>query len=309
MNNSVVSLRKSGRTLAALTAALTLLGLANAHAALFDLGQAGGYAALIVPGGSDNLVINGGSAVVGDVGVSAGKHLDLGSSAKVGPTAGTGVIVQGHIWLDQGATVKLQNQPPNTVGQRNLSQAVADAFAANAAAAALTPTMNLGGLDISGNNYTINANGQNNVISLDSFKLHGGGSLTLNGGANDYFVFNITGDYSISGEGTMHLTGGLTQDHILWNFVGSGNTPNLTGHGTFYGTYLAPDRAFGITDSTLYGSIIAHGDLKITSKALVINTPPVIPEISFSGLWIGFAGLICAFHVRRKLAKAPVRNS
>jgi choice-of-anchor A domain-containing protein len=291
-----------GRFTSAIAVILTVLAFSSAKAVLFNLGEASGYAALILPGGSNNMVINGGAAVDGDVGVSDSLHLDLGSTAKVGPNAGTGTIVSGHIFLNPGATVNLMHQPPNSVVTRNLSQAVTDAIAANHAAAQLTPTLNLGGLDISGSNYTIAANGNNNVISLSSFKLHGGGSLTISGSASDYFVFNITGDYSISGEGTMHLTGGITQSNILWNFVGGGNTPNLTGHGTFYGTYLAPNRAFGITDSTLYGSIISQGDLKITSKALVIN-PTAVPEVSFSAVWIGFAGLICAFHVRRKWKK------
>ena len=309
MNKSVFNLRR-GRLAAALIAtALTTTALSSANAAFFDLGAAGGYAALILPGGSNNMVINGGAAVEGDVGVSDSLHLDLGSSAKVGRNAGTGTIVSGSIFLNPGATVNLMHQPPSSVVPRDMSQAVTDAIAANHAAIALTPTQNLGGLDISGNNYTITGNGGLNVISLDSFKLHGGGTLSLQGSASDTFIFNITGDYSISGGGTMQLLGGLTQSNILWNFVGPGNTPNLTGHGTFYGTYLAPNRAFGITDSTLYGAIIAQGDLKITSKALVINTPSVIPEVSFSAIWIGFAGLVCAFHVRRRWTKEASKRA
>src|ERR1700730_2972723 len=50
---------------------------------------------LILPGGTLNEDINGGAAVVGNVGVSAGSHLDLGSGAKVGPMAGTGQVVDG----------------------------------------------------------------------------------------------------------------------------------------------------------------------------------------------------------------------
>ena len=141
----------------------------------------------------NNMDINGGAAVDGDVGVSDHLHLDLGSGAKVGTTAGTGTVVDGTIYLNPGATVKLQHQPPGSVMQRDMSQAVTDAISANHAAAALTPTQNLGGLDISGQNYTIAGNGGDNVISLSSFKLHGGGSLTLKGSANDYFVFKHYG--------------------------------------------------------------------------------------------------------------------
>ena len=284
MNNPFLSPRKNrGLAVVLIITALTAITLSGARAGVFDLGQAAGYVALSIPGSSNNMVINGGAAVVGDVGVAGTMHLDLGSLAKVGPNAGTGRIVGGFIYLNPGATVNLQHQPPNTVIPRNLSQAVADAIAANQAAAGLTVTQNLGDLDIGGGNFTVTGNGGCNVIRLDSFKLHGGGSLTISGSASDVFVFNIYGNYSISGGGTMFLTGGVQASNILWNYVGTGNAVDIglpeadvTGHGTFYGTYLAPNRAFGITDSTLVGAIISRGDLKITSNALVV--PESVPN-------------------------------
>ena len=210
------------KSLIALAATAAAITIPSAQAGFFDLGQANGYAALILPGGSINMDINGGSAVVGDVGITANSHLDLGSGAKVGPLAGTGQVVDGTIFLDpNGATVKLDNQPANTVANRDLSQAVTDAIAANQHFASLSATQTFNTLDIT-NQFTITGNGGLNVIDLSSLKLHSSGVLTLEGSASARFVFNITGDYSQSGPSRVQLSGGLLAQNVLWNFIGSG---------------------------------------------------------------------------------------
>jgi choice-of-anchor A domain-containing protein len=295
--------RSSKSLLAGVALAVTSLVCAgHSTAAFVDLGAAGGYAALILPGGSINMDINGGSAIVGDAGVTAGSHLDLGSGAKVGPLAGTGTVVDGTIWLDpNGATVKLDNQPANTVGSRDLSQAITDAMAANQAAAALTATQMFGTLDIT-NAQTITGNGGLNVIDLNSLKLHGSGTLTLSGSASDFFVFNITGSYSQSGPSSVLLSGGVLAQNVLWNFIGSGQGAQIaTGmNGVAQGTFLSPFRDFSITDTTLFGSVIADGDLKIGSQALVIQP---VPEVTPASVLIGFLGLVVAVSSRRILCK------
>lgn len=304
MNNSKFHTQTQKRYLApaALFVAILMALTCRMSAAGFDLGQAGGYAALILPGGSLNMPINGGSGVVGDVGLSANTHLDLGSDAKVGPMAGTGTVVDGKIFLDpNGATVKLQNQNPNSVFSRDLSQAVNDAFALNQAEAALAPTQTFTGtLEVkSSSPFTITGNGGMNVISLNTLKLDGGGTLTLQGSASDYFVFNITGNYTQSAQSPVVLSGGITPSHVLWNFIGgpAGAGANIGGGSDAVGIFLAPFRDFSITDSVLTGSVIAAGDLKITSQALVIN----VPEIpTTSALLIGFASMIGMCHLRRR---------
>lgn len=295
-----------GLTAAILFAAATTLAPNAANAAFVDLGQAGGYAAFILPGGSINMTINGGAAVNGDVAASAGTHIDLGSGAKVGVTADTGDVVSGKIYLDtlsdpsNPATVKLDNQNPNSVATRDLSQAVNDAIAANHFAAGLTATQTVGNLDVS-SQYTLVGNGGLNVISLTDVKLHGDGLLTLQGSASDFFVLNLTGTYSQSSKSNVALAGGLLAENVLWNFIGSGNGANIgTGmNGVTYGTFLAPDRDFSITDTVLYGSIISAGHLAIGSKALVVQP---VPEVTPSSVIFGFLGLVVAVSSRRALA-------
>jgi choice-of-anchor A domain-containing protein len=290
-----------------LVAILTVIALTRSFGAGFDLGEAGGYAAFILPGGSLNMPINGGASVVGDVAASAGTHIDLGANSKVGPLAGTDQVVGGRIFLDtisdpaNPATVKLQHQDPNSVFSRDLSQGVLDAFALNLSIAGLSPTQTFTGtLEVkSPNPFTIDSTGTMNVISLDTLKLDGSGILTLHGGPSDFFIFNITGNYSQSGNSPVVLSGGITPDHVLWNFVGGpfGSGANIGGNSDAVGVFLAPFRDFSITDSTLNGSIITAGDLKITSQALVVN----VPEIpTTSALLIGFTFLAGALRLRRR---------
>ncbi len=278
MIKSLTLLRFKGSLLLAL-AGCFLLASANVRASAVDLGQAAGYAAFVLPGGSSiDLTIKGGAAVNGDVAVARGLHLDLGSGAKVGSTANTSQVVSGRIYLDpNGATVKLDGQNPASVSTRSLDQAVTDAIAANHFAAGLAATQSLGNLDVSGQ-YTITGNGGLNVISLNSVTLHGDGILTLQGSATDRFVFNITaGSYNQSSKSTVVLSGGLTPDNILWNFVGGGQGANVHSSGQAFGTFLSPDRTFSIDDSVLFGAAIAQGHLAVGSKGLIV-TP--VPEIS-----------------------------
>jgi choice-of-anchor A domain-containing protein len=300
---------KSRLTLTAFFAVVLLSAVSTASAAgtatpaqAFNLGQANGYAALLLPGGSLNMPINGGASVVGDVGASAGTHIDLGSGAKVGPLAGTDQVVMGNIYLDpNGATVKLQAQNPASVFTRDLSQAVTDAFTLNQFDAMLTPTQTLGSVDVS-SNLIISGTPGLNVISLSDLKLHGDGAeIDIQGGPNDYFVFNLTGTYSQSGKSNLLLTGGITQDHILWNFIGGGSAISIgTGNnGQLAGVFLSPFRSFSITDTVLNGSIISGGDLKITSQALVVN----VPEMPTTAALILGAGCLAGFlRLRRSRA-------
>jgi hypothetical protein len=301
MNNSLRLHRLLALTLCAATSIALSLAPAASKASCVDLGQAAGYAAFILPGGSMNMDINGGAAANGDVAVSAGSHLNLGSGAKVGTTAGTGDVVSGTIYLDpNGATAKLDNQNPSSVATRDLSQAVNDAIAANHFAAGLTATQNFNsGLDIT-SQFTIAGNGGLNVISLSDLKLHSNGVLTLQGSASDCFVFNLTGSYSQSGPSSVQLSGGVLAQNVLWNFIGTGNGAQIaTGmNGVAYGTFLSPQRDFSITDTVLYGSVIAIGDLKIGSQALVIQP---VPEVTPSSVIFGFLGLIVAVGSRRAL--------
>ena len=281
-----------------LAIAFLLFTFSIAQATPVSLGAASICTVLIVPGGSgNNLNINGGAAVNGNVCVSSGQQLNLGGGAKVGSTAGTDNVVSGIIYTDPNAAgIKLNGQNPASVVVKDLSQAVNDAFAANTAAAGLTPTQNFNDIDVGAGTFTINGNGGLNVINVSNdIKLHGSGILALSGGANDQFVLNITGTYTQSSTSNVVLQGGVSRSNVLWNFIGTGQGANIGGSGVTRGIFLSPFRDFNMTDMILFGQIIARGNLGIQSQALVV------PEGGSTLALLGI-GLIGILALRRKLA-------
>jgi hypothetical protein len=71
---------------------------------------------------------------------------------------------------------------------------------------------------------TLDANG-NRVFNLTQFNLVNGATLDIQGGASDFVVLNygISGDFKPNG--TIELTGGITEDHVLFN-IDAGQTLN-----------------------------------------------------------------------------------
>jgi choice-of-anchor A domain-containing protein len=122
-----------------------------------------------------------------------------------------------------------------------------DALAASSQAAALTPTQTFTSIDRA---TTVNGNGGLNVIAING-NLRG--SLTLSGGASDVFVVNVSGDASLIGGATLKLAGGVTADHVLYNFTGNGGSVTLLVAGAVRGTLLAPRE-----DVTLLGNFVGE---------------------------------------------------
>jgi choice-of-anchor A domain-containing protein len=84
--------------------------------------------------------------------------------------------------------------------------------------------------------------------------------LQLTGDASDYFLFNVTGDFLFS-QSEVRLTGGLTADHVIFNFPNASTIDLNKSANIFNGTILAPN----LTTDLIYhnpaifnGSIIAN---------------------------------------------------
>src|SRR5262245_27843686 len=190
------------------------------------LGAAGTFGVLEINGGS--LILNS-SHLVGDVGL--------------GPNA-TSVLqktdVTGTFVADPSAQVDLSNYGGDFtvtggVVVQTLSQAQADANAASAAYAALTPTQSFGSLTSS---TTVVGNGGTNVIAVGSLA-YNSKTLTISGGANDVFVFNVSGGFTFA-DSKIVLAGGVTASHVIFNFPTAGPTIKLSkSTNTVNGTFLA----------------------------------------------------------------------
>src|SRR5207249_2444454 len=132
--------------------------------------------------------------------------------------------VDGTLFLDPAASVNIHTDLVVTAGimYQSLMQARDDALAASLCFSNLAPTKTISSITKS---TTITGNGGVNVINVGSIVLVKQ-VLTLKGGPNDYFILNVPGDYSL-GSSQVVLTGGVTGNHVLWNFPGTGTTVNI----------------------------------------------------------------------------------
>ena len=274
---------------------MLLLCQANAFAVVIDLGDAADFAVLGLDG-ADVTISSEATTVTGDVGIGPNNTGDLLKAT-----------INGTLFVDPTASPNIHGDLNVTGGQlaQDLTQASDDALAASLAAAALTSTQTFGDITDS---TAITADQICNVILLNSLDLVKE-TLTLSGGADDFFLFNVTNGFSLNGS-LIVLDGGLTSDHVLFNFseTGTGDVDIFKDTSIAYGTFLAPNRDVTLDKATLYGAILSGGKIVVHSGAQLTFTPftpppppppPEIPEpASLMLMGLGLAGL--GFGHRRK---------
>jgi hypothetical protein len=221
--------------------------------------------------------MNGPGTSTGNVGILSGT-LSLNGSA--------GPEVNGNVYLVAGANLSIGN-PPQITGSvftnQNLSQANTDARNASTTFAALSPTTSVSGGAISGTT-TINGGAGVNVVNISSLNLGNGQTLTLNGPAGSQFVINDSGNLVLN-SGRINLTGGLTDDDVVFNVTSTGNAVSTSGglnnEAVINGILLAPNSGVAMAPGLINGELIAGGStIHLVSGASVINapTPPSVPE-------------------------------
>jgi hypothetical protein len=94
-----------------------------------------------------------------------------------------------------------------------------------------------------------------------------GTAFTIYGTNSDRVVINIPSTEGLSFDGSIVLDGGITPDHVLFNFH-KGDFDTLTGGDTLMidtdgnpttGTFLIPNGNFIVTDSMIFGRIFGGG--------------------------------------------------
>jgi hypothetical protein len=147
-----------------------------------------------------------------------------------------------------------------------------------------------GTLDGSGNNvFTVASNGFNNNNS----------GFTINGTANQFVVINVnSGSSNESLGGPISLTGGITSDHVLFNFTGTGHLGASAGGATVNGVFLAPGMLINLDNVTIDGRLFGgqnNADFQ-TVSGFHLFAPAPVPEpasliLTLSGLaTLGLAG-------------------
>lgn len=318
------------KRLSGLAIVLGIIGLASvspAFAAVPDLGDAADFAILAfgTTPGAPGIDVSSNSVITGDVGVGSGGTYGTSGSSQV---TGTAFLFSGIVPTETGlsstGTIQ-QDLIPGGATDTYLNDAIADALAAAVFTGALAPTQSLGDVDndfvdtndtdpsAGHGNANITGNGGINVIALNKIDLSGNRTLTLVGGANDYFIFKFADNGVIDLSGASEIDfNGATGNHILWYFSDAGPNLDWLSGVNLSGTVLAPNRKIRFHGDLIDGALIANF-VDIGSSGDVTYNPftpppgeceeqgqcpppppngPVIPEpSSFLLLGLGLAGL------------------
>jgi hypothetical protein len=285
-----------------------LFGLGGSVAnADFVFGTAENYGVLIEPGAHsfqlNNSTINGTVGIGANIGGAGGNpaNIQIASNGFI-KDAVAGQPTTGQLLLVDNINTASISNTANVQGgvlanQSQVTTAINTVNSLNSTLGAETGTA----LTISGNHQVVNASagmpdGSGNfifTIASNGFNNNNQG-FTINGGVNDFVVLNI--DNGTSNEafgGPISLSGGITPDHVLLNFVGtSGNLGASAGGATINGTVLAPNMAVNLDNMTLNGHLFGGrtGTDFQTVSGFNLNAP-IIPEPSTS-LLLGTGALL-----------------
>jgi hypothetical protein len=251
------------------------------HAATVSIGSAINYGVLGLQGNAN--IYDSNAVVNGNVGISQGGTITNGRGATI-----TGSVYEySNLQLNGYCTPgncphqnfgTIDGTPAVEVSPTTLSTNDSDVASALSEIAALTPTETISGNVTSGT--TITGDGGLNVIDLNGSVNLNNSNLTLTGTSSDYFVVEITGGLDLSGSAGLLLGGGVTANHVIYDFTdtGSANTcgTNLIGssrvnyqictstNSMIYGTLIAPQLSF-LMEGSVTGEVIGGQEIYLQS--------------------------------------------
>ncbi len=280
--------------------AIAAVFVASANASVVDLGAASGF--LLLSYNSPNIsdsAFNGGGL---DLGVVNGDWNQSGGGQTDNQKAADVILSPGHSF--NGPAI----ETPSFNAAR-LNNAWADAQAASATLAALTPTQTIANIN-SGLTIT-EATAGTYVLNIGNINLNQS-SLTLIAPTGSTFVLNISGNVTLNGgsQGNgLLIGGGLTSDDVFYNLTGANSQLNATGGGnaqTIEGYVLATgaNASVNLHPGAIMGQVFTT-TFTSSSGALITATPPgmitQLPEVTPASVIFGFLGLIVAMSSRRML--------
>ncbi|MGO8928923.1 MAG: hypothetical protein ACLQU3_18805 [Limisphaerales bacterium] len=203
--------------------------------------------------------------------------------------SGGGEYLTGNVYLGTGATY--QNSGVLVSGSiyynQNLSAQIDAAYAAAALDAGLPCTQVFTTLDGKSVTTIFGQHGLN-VICVQNIVLHGT-QIKLTGYSDTKFVFNVTGQFVLTGGGNgpqirVDTTVGLAPSDVLYNIIGTGQDVAFSGGGgganccaaIVDGTLLAPQRKINLSPGLVNGEVISGMDISIVSGSGV-HCPPCSP--------------------------------
>lgn len=280
----------SARALAALALCLAFASpAAGQDLSGLDLGVNEGFV-FVSLGSGGSAHINSGP-IAGSVLMGQGSTLTSSGGNNGGLTNG------GIVFHDNTASVDssgLETPPMQSLVSQALTlSALNSAISVSNYASGLAATQTFGEISSA---TTITGNGGLNVINITGLK---GAELTLSGGANDFFVFNVSDVVDTNKQ--MFLTGGLDSSRVLWNLTASsGQAFKTAGGNSSVGTFLAVNGAdFQFSNLVLDGALInAGGHIQFVSGSeLTGGNTFTIPEPS--AVLLGAIGALLLLRRRR----------
>lgn len=280
-NRSLVIFTASLASLTLLT--VTTLPTTPAHAIGFDLGAFGFYGLLVnsgASGGDINTAPVNANIGIGTVTGPVNLHNEvvngevdcLGSCA----TAVSGSAITGTQPVSRGGA--LPSGSPASVNSfvANVGTAISTALSLSStygAESALGTAVTINGTTtINASAGFLDASGTR-LFTATSFSIGNGHTVTINGAATDFVVIDITGASGNKLDGALTLTGGISPDHVLINFMGSGaNVQGAANGATLSGTFLMPNLGVQLNSLTIDGHLFggaAGKNFQFVSNAFI----------------------------------------
>ena len=229
-----------------------------------NLGAAGNYTILAKTG----ISTTGTTAITGNMGVSPAAATYITGFALTLPATGafaTSALVNGKVYASDYANYA--NPTPS-----NLTAAVLDMQTAYTDAAGRAPTVtelgagNIGGLTLSPGVYKWGTG-----VTIPT-------NVTLAGGANDVWIFQIAQNLNVSSGVHVILSGGAQASNVFWQVAGQ-TTIGTTA--VFNGTILDQTAIVLNTGATLNGRALAQTAVTLDSNSVTIpsGSTPATPAL------------------------------
>jgi hypothetical protein len=312
---------RSGSACLAAVAIIAAAGLTSRQAQAQDCCAGGlpddvSFFAVQFTGNSDPNLNFSNSNVTGNIGIGGvGGFVGSGSGTITGTVefaASSGLFSPNGITVTGGATFGNANVQTNINAFNAISQNLRNEGG--------TPELIAGGGSVNASSGILDSNGNEVFTATIGSSFTAGTTFTVNGTNGQFVVFNITTG-GVPFDGSIVLTGGVTPDHVLFNFDAgnfetlSGGDPLLinTGGNPTTGIFLDPNGPFQITDTLLNGRVFGGDSLDsgITNSTIVAPPPfPVaVPEPGAPATLALFGVGLVAFGITRRRHRASYSRS
>jgi PKD repeat protein len=260
-------MKKSGGTIFSIVFSLALICLMTAAiipgvmgATTVNLGTAGNFA-ILSESGITNVPT---SVITGDIGTSP---ITGASITAIGCSEVTGTI---YTVDAAGPACRVIAPVLLTAAVGDMSTAYTDAAGRTSPDYLNTGSGELGGLTLAPGLYTFTT-----VVTISN-------DVTLSGGPDDVWIFQIPGTLDIASGKQVILSGGAQAKNIFWQVAGA---TTLGTYSTFNGNILAATNIALNTGATLNGRALAQTAVTLDANTVTSSTVPAVlaPVASFTG--------------------------